>query len=379
MEHHKRVYAEINLNCIRKNFEQLASLTEETCQLFAVIKADGYGHGAVEIAKALEPQNKLCGFAVATAEEAIELREQGILKPIIVLGYTFPDSYEQLAAYDIMPAVFREDSLQELAEAAQKMKKLIKVQVKVDTGMHRIGITPDERGMAFVEKLLRTDGVVLEGIFTHFARADETDKTNAQEQFQTFTNFVTEIEKRFEIEIPYKHCANSAAILELKESHLQFARAGVALYGMWPSEEIDQRNITLRPALSLYSHIVFLKEIQKDDAVSYGGTFVASQTMRVATVPVGYGDGYPRSLSSKGYVLIHGKKAPILGRVCMDQCMVDVTHIPQVKMGDLVTLIGKDGTEEITMEELGALSGRFNYELACDLNKRIPREYIGKC
>lgn len=376
MEHHKRVYAEIDLNCIQENFKQLASLTDTACQLFAVIKADGYGHGAVEIAKALEPEGKLCGFAVATAEEALELREQGIQKPVLVLGYTFPDSYEQLAEYDIMPAVFREDSLEELSKAAKQMKKPIKVQVKVDTGMHRIGITPDERGMEFIETLLHTDGIVLEGIFTHFARADETDKTNAKEQFQTFMSFVTAIEKRFDIEIPYKHCANSAAILELKESHLQFARAGVALYGMWPSEEIDRHDMTLKPALSLYSHIVFIKEIQKDDAVSYGGTFVAQKTMRIATIPVGYGDGYPRSLSSKGYVLIRGQKAPILGRVCMDQCMVDVTQIPQAKMGDLVTLIGKDGTQVITMEELGTLSGRFNYELACDLNKRIPREYI---
>lgn len=378
MEHHNRVYAEVDLNCIRNNFNALAALTNAECQLFAVIKADGYGHGAVPIAKALEKEEKLYGFAVATAEEAIELRQHHIAKPIVVLGYTFEDSYEQLAKYQIMPTVFREDSLEALSKAAQQAGKPIKVHVKVDTGMHRIGVTPDERGLAFMEKLLHTDGIVLDGLFTHFARADEVDKTNTEEQFAKFMNFANMAEARFQITIPCKHCANSAAILEFPKSHLNFARIGVALYGMWPSDEIRQDTAALRPALSLYSHIVYIKEIQKGDCISYGGTFLAEHPMKVATIPVGYGDGYPRSLSSKGYVLIRGQKAPILGRVCMDQCMVDVTHIPDASMGDLVTLIGTDGMETIAIEELGDLSGRFNYELACNLNKRIPREYIGE-
>lgn len=375
MKNYKRVCAKINLSNIKENFNGMAELVGPRSRFFAVIKADGYGHGAVEIARMLEEHEQLYGFAVATAEEALELRIHGIIKPILVLGYTFPDSYEMLAQYDIMPTVFREDSLGKLASVAKETGHAIKVQVKVDTGMHRIGIAPDDSGLEFVEKILATDGIELEGMFTHFARADEFDKSDAIKQNKLFQTFVSEVEARFQIKIPYKHSANSAGILELPESYLDLVRAGVALYGMWPSEEVSKEIVGLKPALSLYSHIVYIKEIHKGDAVSYGGTFVADKTMRVATIPVGYGDGYPRSLSSRGYVLIHGKKAPILGRVCMDQFMVDVTDISEANMDDLVTLIGKDGDLEITIEELGDISGRFNYELACDLGKRIPRVY----
>lgn len=375
MENYKRVCAKINLNNIKENYRGMAEVVGSKSRFFAVIKADGYGHGAVEIAKILEKEDSLYGFAVATAEEALELRNHGITKPILVLGYTFPDSYEKLAYYNIMPTVFREDSLLDLSNAAKKTGHKIKVHVKVDTGMHRIGIAPNENGLAFMEKVLGTEGIELEGMFTHFARADEFDKTDALKQNRIFQEFVSQVESKFRIQVPYKHSANSAGILELKDSYLNLVRAGVALYGMWPSEEVNKEIVRLKPALSLYSHIVYIKEIQPGDAVSYGGTFVAEKTMRVATIPVGYGDGYPRSLSGKGYVLIHGKKAPILGRVCMDQFMVDVTEIPEAEMDDPVTLIGKDGASEITIEELGDISGRFNYELACDLGKRIPRVY----
>jgi alanine racemase len=375
MENYKRVCAKINLNNIKENYLGMVKVVGSQSRFFAVIKADGYGHGAVEIAKMLEKEDSLYGFAVATAEEALELRNHGITKPILVLGYTFPDSYEKLAYNNIMPTVFREDSLAELSAAAKKTGHIIKAHIKVDTGMHRIGIAPNESGLDFVEKLLATEGVELEGMFTHFARADEFDKSDALRQNKIFQDFVSEVEERFQIQIPYKHSANSAGILELKDSYLDLVRAGVALYGMWPSEEVSKEIVQLKPALSLYSHVVYIKEIRKGDAVSYGGTFVAEKNMRVATIPVGYGDGYPRSLSGKGYVLIRGKKAPILGRVCMDQFMVDVTEIPEAQMDDLVTLIGTDGDLEITIEELGDISGRFNYELACDLGKRIPRVY----
>lgn len=376
MKAYNRICAKVNLKNIKDNFEGMSALVGSKSRFIAVIKADGYGHGAVEIAKVLEEHDALYGFAVATAEEALELRVHQIKKPILILGYTFPDVYEQLAEQEIRMAVFREDSLEKLAEAARKTGRKVKVHVKVDTGMHRIGITPDEAGLLFVENLLATEGVELEGIFTHFARADEVDKTSALEQLARFQRFVTQVEKRFQITVPYKHCANSAAILELRESYMELVRAGIAIYGLWPSEEVLKDTLSLKPALSLYSHVVYIKEIQPGDAVSYGGTFVAERSMRVATIPVGYGDGYPRGLSNKGYVLIHGQKAPILGRVCMDQFMVDVTDIPEAAMDDLVTLIGTDGEETITMEEIGALGGRFNYELACDLGKRVPRVYI---
>ena len=375
MKGYKRVFAKVNLNDIEANMDSMHALVGDRSRFFAVIKADGYGHGAVQLAKFLEKIEYVYGYAVAAAEEAVELRRNGMVKPILVLGYTFPDCYEEMVSYDIMLTVFREDSIKLLSEAAKKAGKTCKVHVKVDTGMGRIGITPDEQGVEFVAQVLKTKGLELDGIFTHFARADEADKSSALKQFALFQDFVGRVEAQLGITIPYKHCANSASIMELPEAYLELVRAGISMYGLWPSEEMRRDILELKPALSLYSHVVYIKDVEPGTAISYGGTFVTDRPMRVATIPVGYGDGYPRGLSNKGYVLIRGKRAPILGRVCMDQFMVDVTRIPEASMDDLVTLIGVDGEERITMEELGALSGRFNYELACDLGKRIPRIY----
>ncbi len=370
-----RVYAEIDLNNIEHNINSMLKLLQPECRLMVVIKTNGYGHGAVPIAELLEKNNRVYGFAVATIEEAAELRERGITKPILILGYTFPEDYGTLVSCDIMPTVFREDSLQALSDAALKAGKKLKIHVKVDTGMSRIGITPDEKGLFFIGKVLSMKGLELHGIFTHFSRSDEADKKDAIRQLEKFQAFVSQVEAKFCINIPLKHCANSAAILSLPESHLNMVRAGIATYGLWPSEEIKHDGIVLKPALSLYSGIVYIKEISAGTPVSYGGTFVADRNLRIATIPVGYGDGYPRSLSGQGYVLIRGRKAPILGRVCMDQFMVDVSHIPEALEGDRVTLIGTDQKAQITLEELGIVSGRFHYEFACDLGSRIPRVY----
>ena len=316
------------------------------------------------------------GFAVATSEEAHILRMAGIKKPILILGYTFPYSYDTLVEEEIRPAVFREDSVLQLAEAAKKIGKKAKVHIKVDTGMSRIGITPDEKGLEFVKHLMAHEELEIEGIFTHFAKADEADKTEALKQFEVFGEFIDKIEKQLGLYIPLKHCANSAGIIELPRASMDAVRAGISLYGLYPSEEVSRDIIPMEAALSWYSHIIYIKTLQKGQSVSYGGTFTATREMRVATIPLGYGDGYPRSLSGKGYVLIHGKQAPILGRVCMDQFMVDISEIPDVKEGDLVTLIGKDGEACISAECLGELSGRFNYELVCDIGKRVPRIYV---
>ena len=280
-----------------------------------------------------------------------------------------------MAREEIRPAVFREDMLEELGKAGTACGRPVKIHIKVDTGMSRIGIRPDESGLAFVRKCVETPGIEIEGLFTHFAKADEADKASARKQLETFLAFAGQIEERLGIRIPVRHCSNSAGIVELKEANLDVVRAGITLYGLWPSCEVKKDIVSLHPVLSLKSRIVYIKELEAGMAVSYGGTFVAKEPMQVATIPVGYGDGYPRSLSNKGHVLIHGKKAPILGRVCMDQFMVDVTGIPEAAQGDEVTLIGSDGEESITMEDLGELSGRFNYELACCLNKRVPRIY----
>ncbi|MDE6739932.1 MAG: alanine racemase [Lachnospiraceae bacterium] len=375
-ENYQRVYATIDLDAVCYNMEQMHGNLSAHTKMIGVIKTDGYGHGAVQIGRELEQMDYVFGYAVATAEEALILRHAGLGKPILILGYTFPYCYEDLIRQDIRPAVFREDTVDELAACARRLGKSVKVHVKVDTGMTRVGIRPDESGLAFVDKVLHTEGVELEGMFTHFARADERDKTAAMEQLTQIRGFMNLAEKESGYCIPVKHCSNSAGLIEIREADMDVVRAGITLYGLWPSPEVSRDIVNLQPVLSLKSHIVYIKEVEAGVPVSYGGTYVTTKRMRIATIPVGYGDGYPRGLSGKGYVLIRGRRAPILGRVCMDQFMVSVEEIPEAAEGDEVTMIGMDGKEQITMEELGELSGRFNYELACDLGKRIPRVYL---
>lgn len=375
LESYQRVWAEVDLDAIWENMVHMKENIAEKTKILAVIKTDGYGHGGVPIAKMLEQLDFMFGYAAATYEEAHVLREAGVKKPILILGYTFPYCYEELIREEIRPAVYRRDTVEELVAAAAKVGQKAKVHIKVDTGMGRIGITPDEEGLEFVRFLMGHPDLEVEGIFTHFAKSDEEDKTSANHQLALFQNFIDRIQTELGLTIPVKHCSNSAAILEMPQANMDMVRAGITTYGLYPSEEVRKDIVPLRAAMSLYSHIVYCKTIHAGQSVSYGGLFTAQKDTRVATIPVGYGDGYPRSLSGKGYVLIRGKKAPILGRVCMDQFMVDISEIPGVMEGDKVTLLGVDGTERITAEELGELSGRFNYEFVCDLGKRIPRVY----
>ena len=375
LESYQRVWAEVDLDAIWENMVHMKENIAEKTKILAVIKTDGYGHGGVPIAKMLEQLDFMFGYAAATYEEAHVLREAGVKKPILILGYTSPYCYEELIREEIRPAVYRRDTVEELVAAAAKVGQKAKVHIKVDTGMGRIGITPDEEGLEFVRFLMGHPELEVEGIFTHFAKSDEEDKTSAYHQLALFQNFIDRIQTELGLTIPVKHCSNSAAILEMPQANMDMVRAGITTYGLYPSEEVSKDIVPLRAAMSLYSHIVYCKTIHAGQSVSYGGLFTAQKDTRVATIPVGYGDGYPRSLSGKGYVLIRGKKAPILGRVCMDQFMVDISEIPGVMEGDKVTLLGVDGTERITAEELGELSGRFNYEFVCDLGKRIPRVY----
>ncbi len=376
MEKYQRVYAAIDLDAVHNNMEQMRrSLSLET-KIIGVIKTDAYGHGAVQIGRELESMDFVSGCATATAEEAVILRHAGLQKPVLVLGYAFPYCYEELIRNEIRLTVFREDSLEELAACARRLGKPARVHVKVETGMNRLGIRTDESGLRFVEKAFRMEGIVVEGMYTHFARADERDKTSSRQQLALFRDFMERVESVPDHPALVKHCSNSAGILELPEANMDAVRAGIALYGLWPSQEMERESVSLQPVLSLKSHIVYIKEVEAGTPVSYGGTYVTPGRMRIATIPVGYGDGYPRSLSNRGYVLIRGKRAPVLGRICMDQFMVGLEDIPDAAEGDEVTLIGRAGGFQITMEELGDLSGRFNYELACDLGKRIPRVYI---
>ena len=367
-----RVYAEINLDAIVKNVDNLMALTKENTGALAVVKADGYGHGDVAVAKAVA--QKVTGYAVATLDEAVNLRENGVKKPILVLGYVDPYEFDILVSHEITATVFDVETAQLLADAARVQKKQAHCHIKVDTGMRRIGLEPDENGIAIVKQITALKELSADGIFTHFAASDETDKTSAEHQFKLFTDFTGRLEKEG-IHFTYRHCANSAAVIDMPQVDLDMVRLGIAMYGMYPSDEVKKEKVELFPALDLKSHITMVKEIPAGEKVSYGGTFTTTRTTKLATVSVGYGDGYPRALSSKGYVLVRGQKAPIVGRVCMDQMMVDVTDIENVTRADIVTLIGKDGDAEITVEEIAALAGTFNYEFVCDLGKRIPRSY----
>lgn len=374
MTEHNRVCAEIDLDAIAYNMEQMKKRIGDHARLIAVVKADGYGHGAVPVAKMFEACSYVWGYAVACLEEATELREQGIRKPILVLGCVFPDQFEEMIRYDVRPAVYMESMAELISQEAVRQGKDAFIHIKIDTGMGRIGFPVTEESADAVERISRLPGIRIEGMFTHFAKADERDKTYTFLQHDRFMRMKELIEKR-QVPVRYFDCDNSAGIIDFPDMKHDLARAGIAMYGMYPSDEVDQKAVDLRPALSLVSHVSFVKEVEAGTPISYGGTFVSDRPMRVATIPVGYGDGYPRSLSNKGYVLIHGKRARILGRVCMDQFMADVTDIPETAFMDRVVLVGRDGDEEITVDELAALSGRFNYEFVCCLGKRIPRIY----
>lgn len=375
MKKNERVKALISLDAIKHNFESMKNNISPDTKIVAVIKADGYGHGAVPIAHLVENFDYIWGFATATAEEAIELRENHITKPIMILGLVFEEYFPEMVSYDIEPAVCTWEMAKGLSEEALRQQKEIKIQLALDTGMTRIGFADNEQSIEEIKKIQALPNLKIAGIFTHFARADEYDISPAASQLKRYLAFAKKLESEG-ISVPMKHCSNSAGIIRMKEANLNAVRAGITIYGIYPSNEVERDIIELIPAMEIKSHITYVKTIQKGASISYGGTFTAPKTMRVATIPVGYADGYPRQLSNKGWVLIHGKKAPILGRVCMDQFMVDVTDIEDVKRGTEATLLGADGKEFISIEEFGDMSGRFSYEFACDITKRVPRVYV---
>lgn len=375
MKKYRRVHADIDLDAVLFNFEQMNKNIPDGTKIMAVVKTDAYGHGAVPLATTVEPLEYLWGFATATVDEAVELRLAGIKKPILVLGYSFSECYPQLIAYDIHQTVFTYESAEALSKEAVRQNKKAFVHIKLDTGMGRIGYQDAESAVQDALKIKELPMIEMEGVFTHFANADTEDKTFTMKQIEKFEE-ITEAMEAAGISFKLKHCSNSAGIIELSNHKFDLVRAGIISFGMWPSSEVKRDVVLLKPILSLKSHVVYVKEVNAGTSVSYGSTWTAKENRRIATIPVGYGDGYPRSLSNKGYVLIKGCRVPIVGRVCMDQLMVDVTDVPEeVKRGDEVTLIGQDGEHIISAEELGDLSGRFNYELMCDLGNRIARIY----
>ena len=362
-------YVKIDLDVIESNFNSIRE--KAGVDVMAVVKADAYGHGAVQVTRLL--QDKCAFFGVSSILEAIELRRAGIYNPILILGHTPVSAFPVLVQAEIRPTIYHYDAALALSKAAQQQGKTAAFHIAVDTGMSRIGFQATEADADICAEIAKLPGLHMEGLFSHFATADCADLTRSHIQADKFDRFYEMLQERG-VEVPIRHMDNSAGLMNF-DNHYHMVRSGIVTYGMYPSDEVDTKNLAIRPALQWISRITHLKTLPAGREISYGGTFVTTRETRVATVPVGYADGYRRSLSGKFYVLIRGKKAPILGRVCMDQMMVDVTDIPDVTPRDQVVLVGRSGDEEITMEQIAAAADSFNYEFVCGISRRVPRIY----
>ena len=360
----------IDLDAISANFDAIAAKTK--VPVMAVIKADAYGHGAIQVAQLL--QDRAAFFGVSSMLEATELRRAGLTNPILILGHTPVKAFGTAIREGIRPTIFRLEDAQALSRAAVEAGIPAPFHFAVDTGMSRIGFPATAESADVCAEIAKLPGLVPEGIFSHFATADCADLSRSRRQAGQFDSFC-ELLKARGVYIPVRHLNNSAGLMNF-DTHYEMVRAGIVTYGMYPSEEVSPELLTLKPALQFLSKVTFVKTLPAGREISYGGTFVTTKDTRVATVPVGYADGYRRSLSGKFHCLIHGKKAPILGRICMDQMMVDVTEIPETQPGDRVTLVGTDGEETITMEQISAAADSFNYEFVCGISRRVPRIYV---
>lgn len=366
-----RTQAKIDLDAVEYNYNNTRAKLPQGCKLLGVIKADAYGHGAVELARFLE--NKCDFFGVACIEEAVELKKADIKTPILILGYVAPAFYDLVVKYDIRIPVFSYDTAKALSDEAVKQGKTVPFHFCIDTGMSRIGFQVNEESADVCKQICALPNIEAEGLFSHFATADESDLTKALAQREKYKTFVEMLESR-EIQIPIKHLNNSAGIMNFDE-YFDMCRMGIILYGLYPSEEVDKSLLDIKPVMSWLTHISHIKTLEAGREVSYGGTFKTTEPRVIATIPVGYADGYPRCLSNKGRVIINGQYAPIVGRVCMDQFMVDVTDVDGAELDSIVTLVGKDGDAELSMEEVSNAAYSFNYELPCRVARRVPRTY----
>lgn len=366
--------AEINLDNLQHNISEIKRITSSGAFLCAVVKADAYGHGAVEVANTALS----CGaryLAVAILEEAVFLREAGIKAPILILGFTPEEQFDKIVEYGITQTVYNLNSAKLLSKKAKECGVKAKVHIKLDTGMSRIGFPARTSCLTDIEEIFKLPGIEVEGVFTHFAKADERDKSFTKEQYEKFDMIIKALDSRG-FRIPIKHVANSAAIIDLPEMHLDMVRPGIVLYGIYPSDEVKREKINLKPVMSFKTRVSHVKRVPAGTPISYGGTFVTKRESVIATLPVGYADGYPRLLSSRAEVLIKGKRAPIVGRICMDQCMVDVTDVPGVMPGDDVELFGEGKNGGVTADEIARIVGTIPYEIVCGISKRVPRIYI---
>ncbi len=376
------LWAEIDLTAIASNIRQLRKTVHPDVAILASVKANGYGHGAVPVAKTAL-KNGVDMLGVARYGEAILLRQKGIDAPILILGHTSPDLTENLLQNNLIPTVFSLAVAEKYSAAALKKKEKLKVHLKVDTGMGRNGVLPDElagveeegRDIAEVEHICKLEGLDVAGVYTHFACSDEKDKSSAKNQLTRFFRLLDRLSQRG-IRFSLRHAANSAAVIDLPETHLDMVRPGIAVYGLYPSSEVDKKKLLLKPAMSIKARICQLKHVSAGFSVSYGSTFTTEKPTTIATVPIGYADGYDRSNSSCGYMLVGGQRAPVVGRVCMDFTMLDVGHIENVRIGDEVVILGSQGSDHISAEEIAARSGTINYEVVCTLMDRVPRIFI---
>ncbi|GAA0716547.1 alanine racemase [Clostridium malenominatum] len=371
--HLRPVWVEVNLEDLAHNMREIKSLCK-TEEIIAVVKADAYGHGALDIAPVLL-QNGATKLAVAVVNEAVELRRGGINCPIMILGFTPDRLVESLIKYDIEQTVYTYELAEKISKLAVESGKNIKVHIAVDTGMGRIGFTPDINGINEVYKISKLPNIILEGLFSHFSSADDKDKSYTNMQFEKFNWFYGKLKEKG-ININIRHIANSAAIIDLPETYLEAVRPGIIIFGYYPSEEVSKDKMDLKPVMSLKTNVVHIKKMGAGEYISYGKAFKTEKESIIATLPVGYADGYTRFLFGKGKVIVKGQYAPVVGRICMDQCMIDVTHIPNVQMGDEVILMGEENGLKITADEIAKNIGTINYEVICMISKRVPRVYL---
>ncbi len=372
MNNQSRAWAEIDLDAIAHNVQEIRRITNPHAEVMGVVKADAYGHGVREVANTLL-ENGVTRLAVSMADEAIELRQDGITAPLLVLGYTDPSRADDIIDYDITQTVFTHELARALSERAVQRNTKIKVHVKIDTGMGRVGFLPGYSAVKDVMEISKLPGLVIEGMFTHFAVADEDGEQDAYtlNQFELFNHIATEL-SRVGIHIPVKHVANSAAIIRFPQMHLDMVRAGIILYGLHPSKVTDNGKIDLRPAMRFKARVTNVKTLEPGASVSYGRTYKTDSSSQIATVSIGYADGYLRAFSNRADMVIHHERCPVRGRVCMDQCMVDVSHMESnVSIGDIVELFG----ENISVNELAEIANTINYELICLIGRRVPRIY----
>ncbi|MCH5186933.1 MAG: alanine racemase [Oscillospiraceae bacterium] len=370
-----RAWAEVDLGAIRQNIINIRRITRPEAMIMGVVKADGYGHGAAMVSKVLL-ENGADRLAVATISEAVALRREFPDVPIMMLSGADEDCAAEIVENDIIPTVFDLSLAGALSKAAAKQGKTVKIHIKIDTGMNRVGLYYSDPALTETAKRIADlPGVEVEGVFTHFSKADETDLSYAREQFARFMDCIEKIEAAG-VKIKIRHCCNSAGIMNFPEMHLDMVRPGIILYGLYPSQEVDKTRLSLIPAMSFKARISEIKTVPKGSLISYGGTYAAPDEMTVGTASVGYADGYSRVLSGKVGLLVGGEKRAVLGRICMDQCIFDMRNVHNTSVGDSVTLFGGSGENRIPVEEIAELMGTINYEIICMVGKRVPRIYI---